>query len=332
MAKSSNKKDDVIQLSKKDLDKFKKDIVLDVKEVFKDEISRINFPRKSYFWKVFFLVLIISLVSGYFIFPIRYKKAFKMINNYFKRESKIIIKQSQVDDNLIALDSKQVVSLFSRIKSCENELGENYYLKNNLNNNLESKMLISCTLTSMPKENYINTGVKYNDKDILKVEVATLKKAMTKFFNYDNLDLFVNSLKFKMPKEYGFSNYINVNYDPLNNHYIIFQEFKDKKTLENYYLKLVSAREERNEIILKINFVVVNFTEEESGDQLKVHYEVFKDFNKKELISTEKVLTAPKDEVEKRANIKAYLDAGGVAEIVFVKAGENYIFKESKIN
>lgn len=328
--KKTNNKKNNDYVTKKDLRDFKRDLLKEIKEIFKDEVSRINFPRKSHGGLLFFLILIVVLVCGYFIYPSKYKAVYKNVRKSFEHQPKIEEKKVKTPEKkTIELDDKRVVELFKRVNSCEDNLGENYYLKSVTNQNMPREMLLRCSLVNLDEEAFLATGIKDNKgEEIYKLDEAKLTEATTKYFNKKEYDPFVND--FKVKRE-GPS--ISLTYNPLDTYYIVTKA-KEDNNLKIYFDKLEDAKlNDDQSITLYVRYVVFNFEMDDKNkddNNIKLRYEVYQDFDKKKLISAEKIIETTRSELLEKIKTDNYIPNGRLVEINFKLEEDHYIFNESK--
>lgn len=328
--KKTNNKKTNDYVTKKDLSAFKKELLKEIKDIFKDEVSRINFPRKSHGGLLFFLILIVVLVCGYFIYPSKYKTFYKNVRNSFEHKPKVEEKIKTVPEKkTIELDDKRVVELYKRVNSCEDIHGENYYLKNVTNENMTKEMLIRCSVVNLKNEDFKETGVKDNEgQEIYKLEEAKLTEATAKYFNKKEYDPFVNDFKVKRD---GPS--ISLTYNPLDAYYIVTKT-KEDNDLKIYFERLENAKlNDDKSITLYVRYVVFNFEIDDKNKNeknLKLRYEVYQDFDKKKLISAEKIIETSRGSLLEKIKPDNYIPNGRLVEVTFKLDGDNYIFSESK--
>ncbi len=328
--KKTNTKKNNDYVTKKDLRDFKRDLLKEIKEIFKDEVSRINFPRKSHGGLLFFLILIVVLGCGYFIYPSKYKNFYKNIKGSFDHKPKVEERvEKKPDKKTIELDDKRVVELFKRVNSCEDMIGENYYLKDVTSHNMSKDMLLRCSLVNLSEDDFIATGIKDNKgQEIYKLEEAKLTEATTKYFNKKEYDPFINDFRVKRD---GPS--ISLTYNPLDAYYIVTKAKEDYE-LKIYFDKLEDAKlNDDKSITLYVRYVVFNFELDDKNKDdknIKLRYEVYQDFDKKKLISAEKIIETTRGELLEKIKTDNYIPNGRLVEINFKLENENYIFNESK--
>lgn len=328
--KKTNNKKKTDYVTKKDLNDFRKDLLKEIKELFKDEVSRINFPRKSHGGLLFFLILIVVLVCGYFIYPSKYKSFYHNVKERFEPKTKVVEKVvKKPEKKSIELDDKKVTDLFKRVNACEDMIGENYYLKNVTNENMPREMLLRCSLVNLNEDDFKETGIKDNKgQEIYKLDEAKLTEMTTKYFNKKEYDPFINDFRVKRD---GPS--ISLTYNPLDAYFIVTKT-KEENDLKIYFDKLENAKlNDDKSITLYVRYVVFNFEIDDKNKDdknIKLRYEVYKDFDKEKLISAEKIIETTRGELLEKIKTDNYLPNGRLVEINFKLEGDNYIFNESK--
>ena len=109
---------------------------------------------------------------------------------------------------------------------------------------------------------------------------------------------------------------------------------KEDYELKIYFDKLEDAKlNDDKSITLYVRYVVFNFELDDKNKDdknIKLRYEVYKDFDKKKLISAEKIIETTRGELLEKIKTDNYIPNGRLVEINFKLENENYIFNESK--